>query len=241
MAEYKFRENTVILIGDTHSTNITYELLNIRIPNRSDVVHIGDGGWGFGNADYAINNAKSWLSRINRLCQDLDIILYHIIGNHDNPDVWNLENASNVIFVKSGDVGIFPNGKKCLFVGGGISVDRYTRKEGVDYWKGEVTPILEHVEKVDIVFSHDCPEHFNHSTASLPRNFGWYCERDTTLLDDCLKQRLNMTDICARSEAKLIIGGHFHNSMKQEIDGVKYRCLDINELYEFDADEQIIP
>jgi DNA repair exonuclease SbcCD nuclease subunit len=226
-------------MGDTHSTDVTYELLNIRIPDGNDVVHLGDVGLGFGQLSYAIDNAKSWLDRLNKLCSKLNINLYLIRGNHDNPSVWNFPNIySNVFLTQSGDVGIFPNGKKVLFVSGGVSVDRYSRKEGIDYWSDEITPILENVEKCDIMFAHDCPEHFNHPTNTLYKNYGWYCERDLTLQDDCLKQRLNMTDIAKKSEAKTLFGGHFHNSFREEKDGVYYRCLDINELFEFDAESE---
>ncbi len=238
MNKYNFRDNGCALIGDTHSTTVTNQLLvsNKKFLKDYDVVHIGDGGWGFGSPAYALDNAKSWCDLINKTCKELNIVLYHIIGNHDNPDVWKFPNLSNLIFVQSGDVGVFPNGKQVLFIGGGVSIDRYTRKEGIDYWKNEVTPFLDTVEKCDVVFSHDCPEHFNHATKSLVNNFGWYIERDITLLTDCERQRYNISDICKRAEAKKIFGGHFHNNIQEEIDGVKYRCLNINELYEFRTD-----
>lgn len=238
MAEYKFRSNQIILQGDSHDTSIIYDTISLRVPNGWDYLHVGDCGLGFGRSDYALDNAKSWLDRINKLCQTIDVNCYLIIGNHDNPDVWKLPDIySNLKLTKSGDVGIFPSGKKALLIGGGISVDRFTRKVGESYWVDEATPHLEYIEDCDIMFSHDCPEHFNHSTHSLPNSFGWYCERDINLIDDCIKQRQNMTDIVKRSNVKTIFYGHFHRSIQQNIDGVYARCLDINELFEFDADK----
>lgn len=235
---YKFRNDTCILIGDTHDTLTTYQILNLDIPNGSDVWHCGDGGLGFGSFEYAIPNAKSWLSKINGLCAKLDIILYHQIGNHDNPDVWKIsEKYSNVVLLQTGEVGIFPNGKKVLFVGGGVSVDRCDRRENYNYWKDEITPTLDHVEKTDFVFSHDAPEYFNHSTNSLPKKFPRYCLNDPTLIQDCLNQRNNVSNIVEKSGAKVIFSGHFHNDIRQEINGVYYRCLDINERFEFDSNK----
>lgn len=233
---YTFRSDKIILIGDTHDTSVTYELLNTRIPNGSDVVHIGDGGWGFGNPAYAIENALSWLDRINTLCVKLDIRLYHLRGNHDNPDsrIWDSK-WPNIFLIHTGDTVEFPNEKSVLFVCGGVSVDRYVRKEGESYWKGETTQPLDNVPKCDIMFSHDCPEYFNHPTISLPEHYGWYVEKDITLMDDCLKQRNIMGDIVKQSEVKTIMYGHFHNDLKQEQNGVYARCLDISELFEFDA------
>lgn len=236
METYNFRDDTCILIGDTHSELVLYELLNLRIPNGSDVVGIGDHGLGFGKVAYAIDNAKSWLDRINKLCIALDVKLYLIRGNHDNPDVWKLpKQYSNVILTQSGDVGIFPNGKTTLFVGGGISLDRITRVEGETYWVDEATPYIDNIEECDIMLSHDCPEHFNHNTNSLPNHYAWYCDRDVVLIDDSLRQRHNMSDIAKRSKVKTIFSGHFHNSLRDERDGVYYRCLDINELFEFNS------
>jgi DNA repair exonuclease SbcCD nuclease subunit len=218
---------------------VLYDLLNIRIPDGYDVIGMGDHGFGFGKASYAIDNAKSHLDRINNLCKKLNITLYLIRGNHDATydEIWKSE-YSNVLLIKNSALGIFPNGKKVLFVGGGVSVDRYVRKEGNDYWKDEITPEFEINENCDIMFSHDCPEHFNHSTHSLPNHYGWYCDRDVTLIDDCLKQRLHMTDIAKRANVKTCFSGHFHNNIRQQIDGVYYRCLDINELFEFDANHE---
>ena len=234
---YYFRNNRIILIGDTHDTTSVHNILNIDIPDGNDVLHVGDVGLGFGFPDLAMENAGEWLRRFNNLCKTLDINLFLTIGNHDNPEVWKFPNQSNVFMLKSGDVGIFPNGKKALLIGGGLSVDRFKRTEGFDYWRDEVTPRLDTVEKCDIMFSHDCPEHFNHSTKSLPSNYGWYCERDVTLIDDALKQRLNMSDIVKRSGIKTMFYGHMHNTLCQNVDGVYARCLDINERYEFDAEK----
>lgn len=234
---HKFRTNQVILIGDTHSTNTTYEILSLRMPEDSDVVHIGDGGWGFGKEEYALDSAKSWRDRISKLCEKLNIRLFHIIGNHDNPEAWNLPSTENFIFAKTGETAEFPNGKKVLFVGGGVSVDRIKRIKNESYWTLEHTPHINPVPKTDFVFSHDCPDNFNHPTATLPRFYGWYVERDVLLLDDCKQQRDNMARIWRESGAKRAIYGHFHNSSVEEIDGVRAKCLDINELYEFNADE----
>jgi hypothetical protein len=237
MKEYKFRSNKVILQGDTHCNDVIYNTIVERLPDNSDYIQIGDGGFGFGNPSYALCNAKSWLSRIDNVCKSLNINCYLIRGNHDNPEVWKLPPIySNIILVNSGDVGVFPNGKRSLFVGGGVSVDRFTRTVNDTYWVDEITENLENVPECDIIFSHDCPEYFNHSTHSLYKHYNWYCDRDVTLIDDCVKQRNNMSNIAKLSKATTIFSGHFHNNMRQQIDGVYYRCLDINEQFEFDSE-----
>lgn len=237
---YNFRKNEIILLGDTHSLETTRDILKSReVIEGNDIWHCGDAALGFGYDSYNIRNTLTWLGMYNQICKDLDIRLYINRGNHDAtyPEIWD-STWCNVTMIKTGDVATFPNGKTALLVGGGISVDRVTRKNNFDYWTGEGTPILEDVPKCDIVFSHDCPEKFNHPTATLPNHYGWYVDRDPTLLTDCANQRKIMTDIVDRSEAKTLFYGHFHNSMAQKIDGVYARCLDINELFFFDAEKE---
>lgn len=237
---YNFRKNEIVLLGDTHSLDETQNVLRLRESVvGEDIWHCGDAALGFGSIDYSIRNTLSWLDIYNKICKDLDIRLYINKGNHDAtyPEIWN-STWCNVVMVKTGDIATFPNGKTALLVGGGISVDRVVRKEGIDYWSDEATPVLKEVPKCDIVFSHDCPEKFNHPTAALPRHYGWYVDRDPTLLKDCATQRETMTDIVERSGAKNLFYGHYHNSMTQQIDGVYARCLDIAELFFFDADRE---
>ena len=144
-------------------------------------------------------------------------------------------NTENLFFVGTGDIAEFPNGKTVLFVGGGVSVDRIKRTKDWSYWIMETTEYLNPVPQTDFVFSHDCPDNFNHPTATLPQSYGWYVDKDPTLMDDCKEQRENMTRIWRESGAKRAIYGHFHNDKFEEIDGVTAKCLDINELYEFNA------
>jgi predicted phosphodiesterase len=237
--DYKFRSNSTILLGDTHSLATTYDILNLDIPNGYDVVHLGDIGLGFGDIKYAVHSTLAWLNRVDELCGKIDVKLYLIRGNHDATyeSIWS-SNYNNIILVKDQAYVSFPNGKRVMMIGGGISVDRCIRRVSFDYWSDEQTPFLERVENADIIFSHDAPEHFNHSTKNLDRHFKWAIEKDSLLIEDCLKQRNNISDIVFRAGAKCIFSGHFHNSIRDERDGVYYRCLDINETFEFDANKQ---
>lgn len=233
---YKFRKNQVILQGDTHSSEATYAFLRDDVSSGSDYVHLGDVGLGFGDMSYSVSNANSYLQRYSKLCVEKDIISYLIRGNHDNPDVWKLDNHPNVILIQDGDIATFPNGKRVLFLGGGISVDRCVRRIDFSYWVNEYTTPLKTVENADIVFSHDAPEQFNHSTDTLWVHFDWAIKKDPELLEDCYKQRKLVGDLVAMSGATVIYNGHFHNSLREEKDGVFCRCLNIDELFEFDAD-----
>lgn len=234
---YNFKTNKVILLGDTHELGYTKLALG-KIPDGSELIHLGDAGFGFGPLPSAVLHTVAWLNTYNDLCKNKDVNMYIIRGNHDATydNIWSYDKLTNVFLIKDFAYGIFPNGKKALFVGGGVSVDRCTRRPGLDYWEDESTPQLDNVDECDVVFAHDAPEYFNHPTASLPNSFGWYVDRDKTLMRDCYKQRHNMSSIVERSKAKTLFGGHFHNHLHQTLNGVTYRCLAINELYEYDAE-----
>jgi predicted phosphodiesterase len=207
------------------------------LDDKNDLIVLGDSGFGFGPIASAIQNTLMWIARYNKLCVEHNINLYIIRGNHDAtyPEIWN-STWSNVFLIRDCDYCVFPNGKRALLVGGGISIDRCNRKHNYDYWIDEPTNVIDNVEKCDIVFSHDCPEEFNHSTNTLDERFKWAIDKDPTLIEDCLKQRSYMSDIVRRSEAKTIFYGHFHNNIKQTIDGVFGQCVNINELFFFDAE-----
>lgn len=230
--QFHFRNNDVVLLGDTHSLATTRNIVkNTEYLFSLDLIHLGDVGIGFGRREGAVEVSKKALVDINEICKDKDINFYVIRGNHDAtyPELW--EDMSNMFFIPQYAYGIFPNKKKALLLAGGISVDRLTRTDNYDYWKGEVSPFIEDIEPCDILLAHDAPEEFNNSSLSLRKSFQWYCDKDTTLIDDCLKQRSNVSDIWKRSGATRVFSGHFHNNATAELDGTSYRCIDINELF----------
>lgn len=227
-------------MGDTHSTDITDQILQFKISKLNpgcDLIHMGDGGWGGGLYDSTLDNTYAWCKIINDRCNKLDVMLYHIRGNHENPVIWKeiAGEYSNLKFVDTGDELVFPNGKKALIIGGGISVDRFIRKEGIDYWKDEITQEVELTDTYDVVFSHDCPEYFNFNTNSLYRSWYYYVNRDSTLIAEAEQQRNRVGALVEKSGAKELYYGHFHNSTKETVNGIYGQCIDINELYEYDA------
>lgn len=234
--QFLLREDRIILMGDTHSTRVMETLLN-KIPEGNEVFHVGDVGLGFGPKLYQKETSINICNNVNEFCKEKNIILYLNRGNHDNPWVWTLPDLSNLKMIQTGDTLIFPNGKRVLCIGGAVSVDRYVRTEGLDYWEDEITPDVDITEKYDIVFSHDTPEFFNHNTQSLMTSFQWYVQRDVTLLDDCGKQRNKIEKILRQSGATKFFSGHYHNSMSSEYENIKYRCIGINELFEVKANE----
>jgi len=75
----------------------------------------------------------------------------------------------NLLFAKDGEIYDF-NGRKCLVIGGAYSVDKYYRREGLDWWADEQPSdeIKKRIEQkldgvnwqIDAVFSHTCPARY---------------------------------------------------------------------------------
>lgn len=230
----QFRNNKILLLGDTHSYMRTYHLLKItKNIDGYDVVFLGDGGEGF-SCDKQDEIA---FGKISDLCRKRNINLFCIRGNHSNPEVWNRNyKFSNVFLVKDYESARFPGGKTALLVGGGISIDRVYRKENLDYWPDEITLYQKINEKFDILFSHDCPDYFNNSTGSLPSSpYGAILAYDPTLMRDALFQRNVMGQIVADIECKNLYSGHFHRSVVEHKFGMTYRGLNIEEIFLLDV------
>jgi hypothetical protein len=70
---------------------------------------------------------------------------------------------SNLFLVKDYTPAIFPNKKTALLVGGGISIDRSARREGLDYWSDEITIYIKQNKHYNYLLSNnlDHPSHLN--------------------------------------------------------------------------------
>lgn len=221
----------IILVGDTHSIDRFYSIIKNTIPENSAVLHIGDCGIGFSKSDV------DRLNHVNSICIKKNISAFIIRGNHDDPAYWSSDLIfSNIKLVKDYTKMVFSNDHTALCVGGGMSVDRFDRIEGVSYWSDEITKFQpEYCAKYDYIFMHDAPSYFNHDTSSLKQSFSRYCIADSKLLEDAAAQRETIDRIVALCNPEKIIGGHYHNSKFETVNGITYRCLTIDEVYQFIA------
>lgn len=236
MKIFNLRFNYCLLLGDTHSLKTILTIIKNKLNiDNFDIIFLGDGGEGFGRPE----SDAFFLNKINNVCKNRNIFIYFIRGNHSNPDVWKRNyDFSNLFLVPDYSAATFPNNKSALLVGGGVSVDRSTRKVGVDYWPDEITIYQKTNKKFDFLFSHDAPDYFNHSTFSLKNSpYAPFLTDDPTLYQDCLTQRNVLGKIVKDIEPRFCCSGHFHCAVTEEKNGIKYRCLNIDELWEFDSEK----
>ena len=239
--KYAMRENNLAMVGDTHSVYTFHQIVEEYLPECLDVFHVGDLGVGFDP-----KKDEKQLTRLGELADERGIRLYAIRGNHDDPSMWpNV--FGGLTLLEDYSILVFPNEKTAMCVGGGISIDRCVRKEGQSWWSGEQTKVeLGKCRLCDFLFLHDSPSYFNKTNKTL-KDYKVYDrtkdevvlvhERDKTLMTESSVQRNKIDQIVRAVKPIRIIGGHYHNSISEHVNNIRYRCLDINEVYDFNANE----
>lgn len=226
--------NHVYLLGDTHRIDFDGILKHYSLSNCA-IIHVGDVGMGYQHParDY-IN-----LQGLEDYCKENNCHLYLIRGNHDRPECWLnsyfTEAFEHIHFVKD-YTNLVINGNKFLFVGGATSIDRSFNVLGITYFAGEEFPDPTNVdpcvfENVDVLITHakagyQPPYDF--------ANIEWCFQRDALLKEDLIKEgkTVNAVYDAVKDTLKLHAWGHMHMSVDDLVNGVRWRCLDINEVWD---------
>lgn len=174
-----------------------------------------------------------------------------IDGNHENHDRLNKLDkvdmfdgtvgkvSDNIFHLKRGEVYTI-DGKKFFCMGGALSIDKYHRTEGYDWWREEQPSHLEqdqgisnlekHNNKVDYILTHTAP--YNLLPYIIPEvedisglNFGVPYEGHRFFDNTCKY----LQHICDTVEYKMGYCGHWHIDMELE----KYTILyhDIRKIF----------
>ena len=235
-------------IGDIHyKINSLVKILK-KLKRNSTVVCVGDIGLGFPrNITGCCEDDGDILSEINHIgyMKDLNIILLR--GNHDNPDVWDRDNKpkhDNLIFIKDVEHLKFRD-KNIMLIGGAVSVDRELRIIGRDYWLNEcVSPTAKEQVAFKLFNNDDCLNcEFDYmishtaGTSAPPATLGSgiverFAQHDPSLIANLLDERELVEECFRMTKAKRNIYGHFHHSIDEEVEGIRYTCLNELELLE---------
>ena len=201
-------EDNMILIGDVHGKFGRYKTLT---ENLKDTIQIGDMGVGFMNfhGEYTSNPPYDHMVKGNHR---------FIRGNHDNPGVCR----NHKQWIKDGTVE-----NDVMFVGGGYSIDKVYRTEGIDWWRDEEVSKTESDIIIDtylnikprVMITHDCPIEI--VELMHPKN----------LFGNSFTQKL-MQYLFEHHKPELWVYGHHHMSFRQTVKGTKFVCLNELELME---------
>lgn len=227
----------MIMIGDLHGEyiNLLYRITKLEITNTT-FIQVGDFGLGFHDLNYDLQT----LTGLDKFLMKSNNKLYIVRGNHDNPFFWNHRQElylKNIFFAQDYDVLTIED-QKVLFIGGGISIDRINRTPGKDYWKEEEFILNEELlnkacaTEIDIVVTHIAPDNVWPYLFTPVVNH--YISREPRLATALKLERRNMRIVYEKviqAGCKRWYYGHYHQSMVEEKEGVKFRCLDIGEMH----------
>lgn len=230
--EYEY----VLYCGDIHGEwNDFYRQVKKFQLSECNIVVCGDIGLGF-DSDY---KTVKTLNYHNKQFAHKNIHVYCIRGNHDDPS-WYVPTFIN----KFSHIHILPDytvlensSDKILCVGGGISLDRTSRKLDKSYWSDEAVykdeKILNDLTDITIVATHSSPS-FVHPISK--QGIQQWCKVDETLEKDVEDDRKTLDDIFhllkQNNPLKKWYYGHYHMSNKQNEFGVDFKLLNILEISE---------
>jgi len=151
------------IIGDRHGNFEELILFSIKmnLTEKDNLIVLGDMGlcW---RKD--MQDATKFIFRWEELMKEKPM-LYFIDGNHENFDILKQALPTGVIsphiqWLPRGTVKEFED-KKCLFIGGADSIDKFRRIKHLSWWEDEQITQTDidkcPAETFDYVFSHACP------------------------------------------------------------------------------------
>ena len=207
----------VIFLGDTHGFFRFFRemMKNFDHDIPFEIVQVGDFGY--------------WPGYIEQWPNEFPWKTYFIAGNHEYyphlryDEVTQLKN--NLFFVPRGEV-LEIHGYTMGFVGGGFSVDKRQRKEGISWFpEEEVTEEdiakLQNVQ-LDYLVTHTPPSEVILTVVGKldKKSWGLYPE-------DVDTSAMRIQKLWENLGKPQLISGHLHRSAV----GPQYRVLDINEVY----------
>ena len=232
----KLKYEYVTFCGDIHGEwNELYKQVKKFQLSECNLIICGDIGLGF---EEDFKTIKS-LNYHNNQFANKNIHVYLVRGNHDNPSWYVptfIDKFSHIHILP--DYTVLENSTdKILCIGGGISVDRSTRKIDKSYWLDEVVykdeKILNSLTDITIVVSHSSPSFVQPLTKG---GIEYWLKKDETLEKDVDDDRKTFDDIFnilkQNNPLKKWYYGHFHMSHKETVNGVDFKLLNILEISE---------
>lgn len=223
----------IYIIGDLHGFLGSCHQAS-QTMNNGLIICVGDFGAGF--------IRESAIDKFDELLGERGNKLYSIRGNHDLPSYFDGSNdRENIKFLPDYTYKEI-NGQKFAFIGGAVSIDRYYRTAGVDWWEDEVVNLDGQLELSDVLISHTAPSFCDpidtdanlwNAIARFSNSAPYHLKQD--LFNDLRQERIKMDKIVKGINPKYLFYGHFHFAAYRykEAYDIHCRLLNINEFVEF--------
>ena len=216
----------IYILGDNHGKyNELLKILEKFDLKDCYIIHVGDGGEGFANY-----KSFDLYYELNKFFSNRNIQYLSIRGNHSDPEFFKGNfKFSNFELLEDYTLREI-EGLKFFFVGGAISIDRKTRQEGINWWRGEEFNLIpEKTQKCDILITHSSPT-WNGPITKVSIRI-WEID-DETLWQDCREERQQISKLIELCRPVRHFCGHFHHVFKAEHEGCRSRICAELELYE---------
>ena len=213
------RPGRVLVAGDWHGNArwaqhvIREAKVLLADEERPAILHLGDFGIWPGV------DGVLYLNRVVGACLEYGVDLRFIDGNHE--DFTQLEDLR----IREGQlVNWLPRGyrwtwhdRTWLALGGGVSLDRACRTEGLDWWPQEEISDEQEAAVIadghaDVLISHDRPSGVIHTFPDRP---SWWDQRD---VDRSEQHEKRMQRIVDAVQPSYVIHGHLHRSYQRTCD-----------------------
>jgi len=238
----------ILCLGDIHGNfNFLKNQIHTKRITDCTIIQVGDFGIGFTHKD----NDEHILKGLNDFLKDVNITLYAIRGNHDNPDFFkgNYDYTNLKLLPDYTTLNI--EGYNFLFIGGAISIDRSERlKENNHnikygsvkrcYWENESfiykPEITKTLKDIDIVITHTAPDWCEpNNKLGFGKLVEDWTKDDPKLITDLLFERNQMSniflDLEENNKIKKHFYGHFHKNYFETFNDIDHHLLGINEFY----------
>ncbi len=220
------RAERVLLAGDWHG-NVEWAQGCLEVAATSGcqaVLQLGDFGLWPGRED-------SYLDRLDEAARSSAVKLVWIDGNHENHDaldVWRAEAdpaglvimRPNVVWASRGARWEW-SGVRFGALGGAVSIDRFLRRAGVNWWPQE-TPTERDVDRLgdaslDVLATHAAPGAvaFPFRPLPLPNDIVEEARRSREMLDEAVR----------RTRPRLVVHGHHHVRIRADQPGYRVEGL----------------
>lgn len=218
----------VYALGDIHGDwDSIYRIIERVDMSNCTLISVGDIGIGF--LDAAKQERQN--IHVNNFFKSKNIEFLGIRGNHDDPSYFTGDVSYSHFKLLADYTTLILEGKRFLFVGGALSIDRSLRKEGISYWKDESLKLdYKQIIKCDILITHSAPSWSG--PLSKPGLVSSLAQKDPTIWDECMEERKQHDILIKLSNPSRHYCGHFHEYSVVDFDDCVSSILDINQIVE---------
>lgn len=225
MLDLQKEPTKVAIAGDWHgSAGWARHAIEYAKDHGADaMVHVGDFGYWL-HAKKQGSDAWEYLKRVSTAVKKAELPFVWLPGNHEHWPELPGKGRGELPSLINGNLVFLPIGyrwswwgKRFMAVGGAFSIDRFLRTEGKGWWPEEcltgedVAYACRGQERMDVIFSHDCPSGVNIpgiGPDSKPR--GGAEHWPPAMLLQAADHRLKMRDIWAAHKPQVYYHGHYH-------------------------------